>query len=139
MKSEVSRNLLTVVCGVVRDDDNRLLIARRLKGDFARQWEFPGGKLERGESLEACLGRELKEELSIIVRIDSFYSKYDHSYPSLSLCLISYLCTYTCGDIKLVDHDRYEWVELNALRQYDFVEGDLPLVDILIKDQNLTN
>ena len=65
-------NIIEVICGIVRNENNRILLTRRAKGDFAGKWEFPGGKIEGGESYEQCLSRELKEELSICVVIDSY-------------------------------------------------------------------
>ncbi len=126
------------MCGIIRDENGRILLARRANGDFAGKWEFPGGKIERGESYEECLSRELREELSIRVTVDSIYMKYEHTYDSFSINLISLVCHFHSGEIKLTDHDKFSWEIPADFRHYDFVEGDIRLADTIIKDGTFT-
>ena len=136
---EPPRKIIEVVCGIICDENGRILLTRRAKGDFAGKWEFPGGKIEAGESYEECLSRELREELSIRVAIDSIYMKYEHSYDSFSINLISLVCQFQSGEIKLTDHDKFSWVISTDFRHYDLVEGDIRLADQIIKDGTFTS
>ena len=136
---ESLRKIIEVVCGIICDENGRILLTRRSKGEFAGKWEFPGGKIEAGESYEECLSRELREELSICVVIDSLYMKYEHPYNSFSINLISLVCQYESGKIKLTEHDDYSWVIPAEFRNYEFVEGDIRLADKITKDSIFTS
>jgi 8-oxo-dGTP diphosphatase len=120
---------ITVVCGLILNKKNEILIARRIKGPLSGKWEFPGGKLEQDESLEDCLERELKEELSITVNVANLFSNYQYAYPTFSMNLYCFTCSYNDEEIKLVDHDDYAWVKYNELDKYSFVDGDEQLVE----------
>ena len=126
---------IDVVCGIICNKKSQILLTRRAKGEFAGKWEFPGGKIEAGESYEQCLSRELKEELSIRVAIDSIYMKYEHSYDSFSINLISLICRFGSGEIRLTDHDKFSWVIPAEFSHYDFVEADIRLATEIIKDE----
>ena len=82
---------LIVTAGVIRSDDT-VLIARRESGPLAGRWEFPGGKLEPGESPEACLARELQEELGLEVQVGDIFAVVYHEYPSGPILLLAYAC-----------------------------------------------
>ena len=127
--------MLKVVCGVIFNDDQEILLTRRSKGEFAGKWEFPGGKLERGETYEECLTRELEEELSIRVSIKSHYTDYIYSYPNFSVNLIVMFCLFEGGEIKLTDHDKFSWVIPTDLKQYEVVDGDVRLVDKITSER----
>ena len=127
--------MLKVVCGVIFNDDQKILLTRRAKGEFAGKWEFPGGKIEKGETYQECLSRELEEELSISVSVKSHYTDYVYSYPDFSVNLIAFLCSYEGGEIKLTDHNKFSWVIPTDLRQYKIVEGDVRLVDKIIDER----
>ena len=121
--------MITVVCGIIYDDKSRILLTRRAKGEFSGKWEFPGGKLELGESHEECLIRELREELSISVSVKSFYAAYQYFYPKFSINLISMTCLFESGAIKLIDHDQFSWVTKRDLKNYKFIAGDIKLAN----------
>ncbi|MBN2753355.1 MAG: (deoxy)nucleoside triphosphate pyrophosphohydrolase [Candidatus Goldbacteria bacterium] len=99
----------------------KVLIAKRAKGDsHGLKWEFPGGKTEKGESLKACLKREIKEELDLDIKVGK---KFEIT-KSESIELTSYLCEITAGDIKLNVHEEYKWAEIRSLMKYDFAPAD---------------
>ena len=125
--------MIVVLCGVILDESNRILITRKRKGEFAGKWEFPGGKIEKGETYEECLSRELKEELSIQVSVKSHYIDYIYSYPNFSVNLIAMVCLYEKGDIKLTEHDQFYWAIPTDLTKYEFIDGDVRLVNEIIK------
>ncbi|RRA99212.1 (deoxy)nucleoside triphosphate pyrophosphohydrolase [Larkinella rosea] len=120
--------MIDVVAGIIWKD-GRILLARRGKQKhLAGKWEFPGGKIELGESAEIALERELKEELSIQTRTEDFFDLNIHHYSSVSIKLQAYNSAYISGEICLSDHDKIEWVEIQDLLKYDFAEADIPLV-----------
>ena len=125
---------IKVICGLIFNSQNQLLITRRGSGDFKGKWEFPGGKLEENETEEDCLKREILEELNIKIDIDYFLMNNFHTYPTFSIELISYVSTINSGEITLSDHDRYEWVDIDKLKGFDFLDGDLPIIEQIITD-----
>lgn len=124
------------VCAAIIQKDGKILIAKRAKdksqGD---KWEFPGGKLETGETPEMCLERELMEELTIEVRTDAFFMENVHSYEEVTIRLLAYFVEYISGEIKLVDHSQVQWVTVDEIREYDFAEADIPVVNRLMRQQ----
>ena len=126
---------IKVLCGLIFNSQNQLLITRRGSGDFKGKWEFPGGKLEENETEEQCLKREIFEELNIDINVDYFLMNNSHSYPTFTVELISYVSTIRNGDIELFDHDKYEWVEINRLKEFDFLDGDLPIIEKIISNK----
>ena len=121
--------MIIVVCGIIYDDRDRLLVTRRAKGKFSGQWEFPGGKLELGESCEECLCRELREELCISVSVKSSYLMYQYFYPTFSIYLISMKWSFEGGVINLIDHDQFSLVTRENHKIYKFIAGDTKIVN----------
>ncbi len=113
-----------VVCGIVLNNKGDLLITRRAKGDYKGQWEFPGGKVEANESNIDCLHRELFEELKITVKVHFKFMEFDYQYPEFKINLISYICTMNKQNIVMVDHDKYEWIKISSIFEYNFLVAD---------------
>lgn len=122
------------VCAAIIYNNDKVLIAKRAhhknQGD---KWEFPGGTLEEGETPEACLERELMEEMCIKVNVRQFYMENTHAYENVTICLKAYIVDYESGEINLVDHSEIKWIDVQELRNYDFAEADIPFVKELIK------
>ena len=126
----------TTVTAAVMEKDGRILIARRKRGDrMADKWEFPGGKLEKGETPEACLRREMREEFGIDVVVGPFFGRSLHSYPHGEIDLMAYRVTHLSGDFHLHDHEEILWVSPADLNSYDFSAADIPIAAILMKEQ----
>lgn len=120
------------VTAAIIEKDGVVLIARRKKTDrFGSVWEFPGGKLEPGESPEEGLRRELKEELNLDTSIGLFLGGFPYASRYLDIELLAFRVTILGGDLVLADHDEVRWVRIGDLREFDFAEPDLPLVEIL--------
>lgn len=115
---------IKVICGLIFNHEKKLLITRRKKPPYFHKWEFPGGKIEKGESEIDCLKREINEELNIEININSFFTQNEYAYPRFVVHLVSYLCSYKKGVLKLVDHDACVWIDINSLCNYEFLQAD---------------
>lgn len=117
---------IDVAAAIVADEEGRVLIARRREGKSqAGLWEFPGGKIEPGETPEACIVRELKEELDIDVRPGERFGEHEHDYGDVRIRLIAVRASYAGGAVRLADHDRHEWVLPAALPRYPLAPADV--------------
>lgn len=109
-----------------------VLLARRTRPTWlAGKWEFPGGKIELGESPESCLARELAEELGIQVEVAAHLMTTVHEYPELSVELIVHEVHLVSGEPTPNDHDRLAWVRPEELASYDLAAADLPIAALL--------
>lgn len=124
------------VAAAIIINDSKILIAKRPASKFlGGYWEFPGGKIEAGESPENCLHRELAEELDITVKINTFLTEQTYDYGEFVVCLKVFLCTLVSKKIVLNDHDEYQWVKKDDLLSYKLAPADIPLVEYyLIND-----
>ena len=130
-----SSNLVRVTAAII-EKDGKILIGKRKAGDdlFAGLWEFPGGKIEPGETREEALKREIFEELNIDIFIGSFFLRVMHQYPDFFLTMHSYNCISNSITIKLNEHINYKWLNANNLKPLDWAAADLPIVDKLISE-----
>ncbi len=134
MASSDSDTRRITVTAAVLEKDGRILIARRKYGDrLADKWEFPGGKLEEGETPEVCLRRELQEEFGIDVVVGGFVGRNVHAYPDVEIDLLAYRATHLSGDFELYDHEEIRWVHPADLHRYDFSAADIPIVKLLLE------
>jgi len=125
--------MIEVAAAIIRNEEGLILIARRREGKAqAGLWEFPGGKVEPGESPEACIRRELQEEMNIEVETESFFAANEHDYGSVTIRLIAWHAVYRGGEVRLSDHDDCRWAALNELSGYAFAPADIPLVERLM-------
>ncbi|MEI9906176.1 MAG: 8-oxo-dGTP diphosphatase MutT [Asticcacaulis sp.] len=127
----MSMKTVLVVAAALVDNDGRVLIAQRPEGKaMAGLWEFPGGKVEAGETPEAALIRELHEELGIVVKHACLapFVFASHSYDDFHLLMPLYLIRRWQGEPDAREHKALKWVRPNALRDYPMPEADLPLI-----------
>ena len=123
--------VVLVAAAALVDADGRVLICRRPKGKpLAGLWEFPGGKVEAGETPEACLIRELGEELGIEVTHACLapFVFASHAYESFHLVMPLFLCRRWTGTVQAHEHEALAWVKPEKLSQYPMPPADLPLI-----------
>ena len=121
---------IEVVAAIIKKE-NTILATRRGYGEFINMWEFPGGKIEIGETREEALIREIKEELSINITIDTFVTTIDYDYPTFHLTMHCFLCTQSNGTLTLNEHNDAKWVHKPELNELDWLPADLAILDIL--------
>lgn len=124
-----NRAPLLVSAGVIQRD-GRVLVGQRRRGDrHALKWEFPGGKVEYGETPQQALVRELREELQIEASIGSELARYEHEYPNGSrVHLLFFAVRDYRGEPLARVFEQIRWTELETLPELDFLEGDLDFV-----------
>lgn len=123
--------MVLVVAAALVDSEGRVLIAQRPEGkQLAGQWEFPGGKVEAGETPEAALIRELDEELGVTVKQACLapFVFASHTYETFHLLMPLYLIRRWDGEPQAREHSALKWVRPNDMRNYDMPPADLPLV-----------
>jgi 8-oxo-dGTP diphosphatase len=119
----------TVVAAVIERDGRVLIAQRNNSGQHPLKWEFPGGKVESGESPEAATVRELEEELGIQARIDREIGRYEYQYPGRSpILLIFFRVVEYEGEPRTLDFAQIRWESPERLRDYDFLEGDTDFI-----------
>jgi len=112
--------------------NGRLLIAQRKPaGSLPNKWEFPGGKVETGETPENCLKREMEEEFGIDVTVGEYLGESVFHYVHGTIKLLAYRTTWNAGELLVKAHKAIEWVQISDLSGYDFAPADLPFVDKL--------
>ena len=125
--------VLVVACALV-DVDGRVLICKRPQGkSLAGLWEFPGGKVEAGETPEAALIREMNEELGITITQSCLapFVFASHTYETFHLMMPLYLCRRWSGVVVAKEHEALAWVKPNALSNYEMPPADAPLIAYL--------
>jgi 8-oxo-dGTP diphosphatase len=125
---------IEVVAGIVFFND-QFLCVQRPKNKYhyiSEKYEFPGGKIEEGETHQEALHRELSEELSISIGIMSFYHTVVHQYPDFELTMHSFKCEVATQELTLNEHIHFEWLTIDDLHKLDWAAADIPIVDKLI-------
>ncbi len=117
-----------VACAIIRQDGLVLAAQRSANMNLPLKWEFPGGKLEAGETPAQCLKRELVEELDIQIRVGWELPLYTHHYPSFTVTLYPFACSIESGEITLHEHAAMVWLAPEKLHTLDWAEADLPLI-----------
>lgn len=134
MRDGMSQDIILVVACALVDNDGRVLLTKRPEGrSMAGLWEFPGGKVEEGETPEAALIRELKEELSIDVSESCLapFTFASHEYETFHLLMPLYICRRWCGDIEPQEGQEMAWVRPNKMRDFPMPPADVPLTAML--------
>ena len=117
---------------VIYNNQGQILIDRRLnKGLMGGLWEFPGGKLEEGETIEECIKREIKEELDIEINVGNHLITINHDYTKFKVSLIVYLCTHLKGIPQAIECSEIKWVNVDELNNFTFPEANIGIINAL--------
>lgn len=121
-----------VGCAIIHKDGRLLIAQRHLEDSFGGFWEFPGGKRERNETIEACLEREVLEELDVLIRPERLLCRREHGAADRKVCLNFFFCRWVSGDPRAVDCKDFRWAMKEDIRGYTFLPGDLEVLEDLI-------
>ena len=122
-----------VVAAIIREGD-KVFATQRGYGDYKDGWEFPGGKIEPGESPEQALAREIKEELDTDIAVEDYLTTIEYDYPGFHLSMQCYWCRIVDGMPVLKEHEAARWLDADHIDSVDWLPADLTIVD-LIKDK----
>ena len=122
--------MINVTCAIFIDGDKILATKRSDNMHLAGKWEFPGGKIEKDETTQECIIREIYEELGIVAKPIIRLIAVKHIYPEKSIQLIPFLCTIESGDICLREHAEYKWISKLKIHSLDWAEADKKLIAI---------
>jgi mutator protein MutT len=117
--------------GIIWDGVSLLIDRRPPSGFLAGLWEFPGGKVEPGETVRDCIFREIQEELGLIVEIGAEFVTVNYAYPEFSVTLAVHHCRYLGGEPQLLACDAVEWVKIEELTNYDFPAANAQIITAL--------
>lgn len=121
--------MINVVAAIIKNGEGKILITQRnLKKSQGGSWEFPGGKIEKGETREEAIIREIKEELTIEINVESYLGEKVFEYPEKSINLIALNCRVKSGNIYLTEHEEARWVEKEELNSFEFAPADIFIV-----------
>lgn len=128
--------MITVVAALI-ENNNKILIAKRSTGneEVIGKWEFPGGKMEAGETEQQAIEREIKEEFELEIKAKEFIINNQFETPTRTIDLRLYSCEYISGEFKLHDHSEYMWVNPAELLNYDLAPADIPLAEYIINNK----
>ena len=128
MSQESGPSHIHVACAIIERDGLVLAAQRSESMSLPLKWEFPGGKIEEGESLFACLIRELHEEMGVGITVGAALTATTHSYPAFTVTLHPFLCGIETGSIILHEHAAIAWVVPEQLPLLDWAEADGPVI-----------
>ena len=125
--------IIEVVAAIIKKED-KIFITRRNSGEFQNMWEFPGGKIEHGETKEEALIREIKEELELDINNLKYLTTVEYNYPKFHLTMHCYICEICGGTLNLNAHNDAKWVSLNELSSQIWVPADIEVIKVLSLD-----
>ena len=120
--------IVKVVAAIIIHE-NKIFATQRGYGEFKDGWEFPGGKIEPGETPQEALAREIKEELDIEIKVKDFLETVEYDYPTFHLSMDCFFCTIKSGELVLKEHEAAKWLTVETLDSVDWLPADQGLVE----------
>lgn len=121
---------IEVVAAIICDDD-KFFATQRGYGEWKDWWEFPGGKIEAGETAEEALQREIREELATEIAIDKLITTVDYDYPKFHLTMHCFLCHVQCGHLTLLEHESARWLKREEFNSVKWLPADEVVIEQL--------
>lgn len=128
-----------VVAAIIRGKDSlagRIFATQRGYGDFKDGWEFPGGKIESGETAEEALKREIREELDTEIEVGELIEAVEYDYPAFHLSMQCFWCDVVSGKLTLLEHEAARWLGREDLDSVEWLPADLDLIEKLKRSMN---
>ena len=119
---------IKVAAAVIKDGD-KIFATQRGYGDYKDWWEFPGGKIEKGETAQEALKREIAEELDTEISVDSYICTVEYDYPDFHLSMQCFLCTIISGELLLKEHEDSKWLTKENLLSIQWLPADRVVID----------
>ena len=119
---------IEVVAAIIRDGD-KILATQRGYGEFKDGWEFPGGKIEEGETPKQALVREIREELDTIIEVGELLDTVEYDYPNFHLTMHCFLSTVKSGELVLKEHKAAKWLTKETIDTVDWLPADISLIE----------
>lgn len=120
--------VVKVVAAIIIDN-NKVFATQRGYGEFKDGWEFPGGKIEKGETAEQALIREIQEELDTKIKVNEKIDTVEYDYPAFHLSMDCFICEIEKGDLVLKEHEAAKWLSKNELYSVDWLPADKGLIE----------
>ena len=121
---------IEVVAAIICDGD-KVFATQRGYGEFEGWWEFPGGKIEPGESHHEALKREIREELEVDIHVGERLCTVEYDYPAFHLTMHCYFCSIANGEVKLLEHKSARWLRRDELNEVEWLPADVSVVNSL--------
>ena len=123
--------MIEVVAGIIWKDNKFLIAKRNAKKDQGNLWEFPGGKVEKGELYENALVREIKEEFNADIQVKEYIGEKIHHYPEKDIKLMFYKAILISENIELLEHEDYRWITKEDKDKFEFADADKIIFDLI--------
>ena len=128
-----NKKIVRVVAAVIRDG-SRIFATQRGYGNYKDWWEFPGGKIEAGETPEQALRREIEEELDTEIKVGDFIDTIEYDYPEFHLSMDCFWCEIVEGNLDLKEHEAAKWLAKEELDSVNWLPADITIIDIIKKE-----
>lgn len=119
------------VVAAIMKHENKIFVTRRSYGEFENMWEFPGGKIEKGETKENALIREIKEELELDINIYKYLTTVEYTYPNFHLTMHCFICNICGGKMHLNAHNDAKWITLREIEKLKLLPADVLVIEKL--------
>lgn len=127
--------VIEVVAAIIHDEEGRIFATQRGYGPMKDGWEFPGGKMEPGETPEEALKREIWEELETKIEVEQLFETIDYDYPDFHLTMHCYICKVESGKLTLKEHEAARWLTKEQLCNIDWLPADRSIISRLTESE----